>query len=74
MDTEDYRHWDLDHYKRILKFRPIAIEEESDTGYVDYHTIFEMQEQDLKNGAMLVDQIITNRFFPNGIPVIPCTQ
>ena len=68
-EPEDIKRWDLDYYKRISKFRCITMDQ-METEYVPYNKVFEQEEQEEKNGAYLVDHIISKRFFPNGLPVI----
>ena len=67
METLD---WEIERLAKAAKWRCIQTDYESGVQYVDYHKVLEREDQEELNGALLVDHIIHNRFFPNGLPKI----
>jgi len=53
--------------ERISQQRCIQVEDDDNPTYVDYHVIYDKEDQEQLNGEYLVDYIIQQRFFPNGL-------
>ena len=53
--------------ENIIKQRCIQVEDNDNPPSCDYHKILEQEDQEQLNGEYLVDFIIQQRFFPNGL-------
>ena len=54
-------------FDNIIRTRCIQIDDDDNPPCVDYHVIYEKEDQEQLNGEYLVDYIIQKRFFPNGL-------
>ena len=53
--------------ENIVKYRTIQVEDVPNVEYIDYHKYNQDKDQEQLNGEYLVDYIIQQRFFPNGL-------